>query len=101
MNVGQEGGDGWGEGYGDLGGGDLMGMISPRTGAPSMISYFARVSDSLRALLPEPVDSRRRISTSMCFSFILTCKHTAAVEALYSSCLQNNEVTNSRLCSLR
>lgn len=52
----------------------LIGMISPRTGAPSIISYFASVSLSLFALLPDPVDSRLRISTSMCFSFILTCR---------------------------
>ena len=50
----------------------LMGMISPLTGAPSIISYFARVSLSLFALLPEPVVSFRRISISMCFNFILT-----------------------------
>jgi hypothetical protein len=32
----------------------LIGMFSPRTGAPSMISYFAIVSLSLCALLPAP-----------------------------------------------
>jgi hypothetical protein len=50
-----------------------MGMFSPRTGAPSMISYLASVSLSLRAAEPAPVVSRRRISISMCFSFIRTC----------------------------
>lgn len=49
-----------------------MGMFSPLTGAPSMISYFARVSLSFLAELPVPVCSRRRISISMCFSFIRT-----------------------------
>ena len=37
-----------------------------------MISYFAKVSLSLLALLPAPVDSRRLISISMCFNLILT-----------------------------
>jgi len=32
-----------------------MGMFSPLTGAPSMISYLAMVSLSLCALLPAPV----------------------------------------------
>ena len=49
-----------------------MGMFSPLTGAPSMISYLASVSLSFRAELPVPVCSRRRISISMCFSFIRT-----------------------------
>ena len=52
---------------------NLIGIFSPRTGAPSMISYFAKVSLSLLALLPAPVDSRRLISISMCFNLILTC----------------------------
>ena len=51
----------------------LMGMLSPRTGAPSMISYFPSVSTSVRLAAPVPVTSRRRISSSMCFSFIRTC----------------------------
>ena len=51
----------------------LMGMFSPRTGAPSMISYFASVSLSFLAEVPVPVCSRRLISISMCFSFIRTC----------------------------
>jgi hypothetical protein len=38
-----------------------------------MISYFASVSLSLRAEVPVPVVSRRRISISMCFSFMRTC----------------------------
>ena len=51
----------------------LMGMFSPRTGAPSMISYFASVSLSFLAEVPVPVCSRLLISISMCFSFIRTC----------------------------
>jgi hypothetical protein len=47
-------------------------MLSPRTGAPSMISYLAIVSLSLCAELPAPVVSRRRISSSMCFSLMRT-----------------------------
>ena len=45
-----------------------------------MISYFAKVSLSLLALLPAPVDSRRLISISMCFNLILTCGKTVAPE---------------------
>ena len=37
-----------------------------------MISYLASVSLSLRADAPAPVVSRRRISISMCFSFMRT-----------------------------
>ena len=51
-----------------------MGMASPRTGAPSMISYLPRVSTSVRLAEPLPVTSRRRISTSMYFSFMRTCR---------------------------
>ena len=57
-----------------------MGMFSPLTGAPSMISYLASVSLSFRAELPVPVCSRRRISISMCFSFIRTCAMRAALQ---------------------
>ena len=51
-----------------------MGIFSPRTGAPSMISYFASVSLSFLAAVPAPVCSLRLISISMCFSFIRTCE---------------------------
>jgi hypothetical protein len=46
--------------------------IIPLTGAPSINSNFARVSVSTYVLEPDPVDSRRRISNSMFFIFILT-----------------------------
>ena len=39
-----------------------------------MISYFARVSLSFLALLPEPMVSRRRISISMCLSLMRTSR---------------------------
>ena len=51
-----------------------MGMFSPRTGAPSMISYLASVSLSFLAAVPAPVCSLRLISISMCLSFIRTCQ---------------------------
>jgi len=46
--------------------------IIPLTGAPSINSNFARVSVSTYVLEPDPVDSRRRISSSIFFIFILT-----------------------------
>lgn len=46
----------------------------PRTGTPSINSNFARVSVSTYVLVPDPVDSRRLISSSMFFNLILTSK---------------------------
>lgn len=47
---------------------------SPRTGAPSMISYLAIVSFSWYTLGPVPVVSRLMISISMCLILILTSR---------------------------
>ena len=44
----------------------------PLTGAPSINSNLARVSVSTYVLGPDPVDSRRLISSSIFFSLILT-----------------------------
>lgn len=61
----------------------LMGTASPRTGAPSMISYLASVSVSLCAPAPVPVVSRRRISSSMCFNLMRTCRGKTGVPLIY------------------
>ena len=58
--------------YGDRN--SRTGMLSPLTGAPSMTSYFAIVSDSLYVLGPTPVLSLLRISTSMCLILIRTSR---------------------------
>eukprot|EP00962_Isochrysis_galbana_P043041 scaffold16258_cov141-Isochrysis_galbana.AAC.9 len=51
-----------------------IGIDSPRTGAPSMISYLATVSLSLYAFAPVPEDSRLMMASSMCFILIRTSK---------------------------
>ena len=56
--------------YGDRN--NRTGIDSPRTGAPSMTSYFAIVSLSLCVLAPLSVLSLRLISSSMCLILILT-----------------------------
>lgn len=69
---------------------DLMGIFSPRTGAPSMISYLASVSLSFLAAVPVPVCSRRRISISMCFSFIRTWQPGSISSASHFTHLQTS-----------
>ncbi|VDP27792.1 unnamed protein product [Schistosoma margrebowiei] len=52
----------------------MMGIDSPRTGAPSIISYFPTVSVSVKAVGPAPMVSRFNICISMFFILTLTSR---------------------------
>ena len=52
----------------------MKGEDAPLTGAPSMISCFAIVSDSLYWLGTAPVVSRRMMESSMCLILMRTSK---------------------------